>query len=372
MTEKKYRILEVCVDLDGGGIDRYLYNYCTRISDIQFDFAAVENKDGMLEKPLRNHGCNIYHVPRITKGVIANLKALKNIMSAHKYDAVHVHLGHFSCLALLCALVCGVKVRVVHAHIAFVPETMAQRMVRRILTPITKMLATDLAACGVDAAKWVWGNTTYNKGQVIVHNNAIKTDIYKFNNAERIRVREEFGLANNQILVGHVGRISDQKNQLRLVNIFKAILNKKPNSVLIIVGFFDESYGLREEIKRLGIQNNVRLLGVRDDIPSILNAMDVFVFPSKYEGLPFTLIETQCNGLPCVSADTVSSLVKVSHAVEFLSLADSDEKWAAKAIELSKAPHDAYCQQDIIKAGYDLDTEAQKLHNYYIERIKRC
>ncbi len=367
------KILEVCVDLDGGGIDRYLYNYCSRIKDIRFDFAIVENnKIGILEAPIKALGCNIYRVPRQSAGPKQNYAALKKIMTENKYDAVHVHLGYKGALALLCAKNCGIKTRIVHAHIAYVPEGPAQRAVRRIMTFFTKCLATDLAACGNDAARWVWGKSAFEKGKVTVHNNAIETGEYAFSPSDRQFLRNSLGIADGTFVVGHVGRICEQKNQLRLAEIFAEISRKNSNSKLLMVGFGGDEYekSVRHRAKELNIQNNIEFLGVRSDVKQLLNAFDVFVFPSAYEGLPFTLIETQCNGLYAISSDAVTKDVKVSDCVEFLSLEKSDSDWADTALRLGKNGHNALAYKDVAAAGYDIDTEAAKLREYYFNSIK--
>lgn len=363
-------VLQVCVDLDGGGIDRYLYNYCTRIKKIDFDFAAVDNKNGILEEPLRKLGFTIYKVPRITKGIRKNYNALKEIMSRKHYDAVHVHLGFYGLLALIAAKRAGVKTRIVHAHIAFVPESFKGRVVRKVLTYITKYFATNLAACGIDAAKWVWGEKTYEDGKVIVHNNAINTSLYKYNSDMRLSVRKDLGITDSTLLVGHVGRLCEQKNQKRLVEIFAEIVKQVPDSKLVLLGFREVGYDVDSVISKYGLQEKVMVLGVRNDIPHLLNAMDVFVFPSKYEGLPFTLIETQCNGLHAISASTVSAYVKVSSCVDFLPLQAANEEWAEKSISLSKLGHDPKAVDDVIAGGYDLDVEADKLKEYYLRMIR--
>lgn len=362
-------ILQVCVDLDGGGIDRYLYNYCTRIKGIDFDFAAVDNKEGILEEPLRQCGFNIYKVPRIKNSYRKNYLALKDIMSKKRYDAVHVHLGVFSLIALIAAKRCGIKTRIAHAHIAHVPETFKDRIIRKILTFFTKCYATNLAACGIDAAKWVWGENLYQKGKVIIHNNAIETHLYKFDSKLRQSVREELGINDTTLLVGHVGRLCEQKNQRRLVEIFSEINKRVPDSKLLLLGYQEESYKIDGDIKRYNLQDQVMVLGVRSDIPRLLNAMDVFVFPSKFEGLPFTLIETQCNGLYSISASTVSSYVKVSDCVDFLSLNDGNDVWASKSISMSSIGHNTNAVNDVISNGYDLDVESHKLKEYYLRLI---
>lgn len=367
------RILEVCVDLDGGGIDRYLYNYCSRIKDIQFDFAVVENnKIGILESKLIEMGCNIFRVPRQSNGIKQNYNALKKIILQTKYDAVHIHLGYKSAVALLCAKNCGIRTRIVHAHIAFVPESFFQKALRKGMTFITKRLATSLAACGNDAAKWVWGKKAFDRGMVTVHNNAIQTADYAFSEELRKSARKELNINENTLAVGHVGRICEQKNQIRLVEIFASIHKLRENSVLLLVGYADEQYKelVLAKARELSVENIVCFLGVRNDVKNLLNAFDVFVFPSLYEGLPFTLIETQCNGLPALSSDAVTNEVKVCECVDFLSLDASNEEWAQKAVLLSKNAHNPNAYQDVANAGYDINIEAEHLRSYYINCTK--
>lgn len=365
------KILQVCVDLDGGGIDRYLLNYCSRIKDIQFDFAIVENnKVGILEPEIEALGSRIFRVPRQSYGIRANYAALKKILTEGTYDAVHVHLGYRGAVALLCAKCCGVRTRIVHAHIAYEEESIKQKCIRKVFTVLTKGLATHLAACGVDAAKWVWGKNVYNAGKVKIHNNAIDTQRFRFREDVRRKKRNELGVADSTLVVGHVGRISLQKNQPRLVDIFAQIQKKNPDSKLFIVGRGDSEEELRHKVRDLGLEKHVVFLGVRSDVHELLNAFDVFVFPSLFEGLPFTLIETQCNGLPALSADTVTAQVKVGACVQFFPLEDSDEHWAQCAlVEAARRPVDKACE-DVIQAGYDIDTQAVALERYYKECVR--
>ena len=362
------RVLEVCVDLDGGGIDRYLFNYCSRINDIQFDFAIVDNgKEGMLEEKIRSFGANIYRVPRQSAGLKKNYDALKEIMTKNKYDVVHVHLGYKSAVALLCARNAGIKARACHAHIAYEPESFKQRILRKVFTIFSKTLATHLLACGIDAAKWVWGERAYKKGKVWVQHNAIETGNFAYSLDIREKKRNELGIDNNCFAVGHVGRLCEQKNQLRLLDIFNEISRINSSAHLFMVGRGNLENKVKEKIKELNLEEKVTLLGVRDDVSELLNAFDVFVFPSTHEGLPFTLIETQCNGLKAVSADTVTYEVKLGECVQFLSLSDSDELWAKYSLEAGKTGHNASEFENVVAAGYDIDTEAEKLKKYYFD-----
>lgn len=360
------RILEVCVDLDGGGIDRYLLNYCSRIRDIQFDFAIVENnKTGILEKEIEALGSRIYRVPRQSQGIRANYHALKKILTQTQYDAVHVHLGYRGALALLCAKNCGIKTRIVHAHIAYETEGFVRKCVRKVFTVITKTLATHLAACGVEAGKWVWGASAYNSGKVKIHNNAIDTQKFRFRENLRQQKRRELGLGENTVAVGHVGRICAQKNQSRLIDIFAQMHQMRPDSRLFIIGRGDSEKALLQKVRSLGLEDHVQFMGVRSDVHELLNAFDVFVFPSLYEGLPFTLIETQCNGLPAICSDTVTSLVKVGSFVRFMGLEATNQEWAVCALEVVSRENAADAWQDVVAEGYDIDTEARVLEEYY-------
>lgn len=369
MNEKKTKILEVCVDLDGGGIDRYLFNYCTRIDNIHFDFTVVDNRKGMLEPLLEEKGSKIYRVPTITKNPWKYYKAIKSCMLGKGYDAVHVHLGYKSFIALIAAKQCGINTRIVHAHIAFIPENRLQKIARRIFTVLTKWYATDLCACGIDAAKWVWGNTAYKQNKVRIINNAIETGKFRFSLEKRAEKRKELHIYDNVHVIGHVGRISDQKNQIRLLSIFSNLLKRDPSALLLMIGQGEMEKDIETEIKRLHIQSNVRMLGIRNDVSELLNAMDVFVFPSKYEGLPFTLIETQCNGLMALCSDSVTELVKVSDRVKFISLQDSDSIWVQNIMEAINTGHKKDSEKLVTEAGYNIEVEARKLERLYITSI---
>lgn len=364
------RILQVCVDLDGGGIDRYLYNYCSRIKSIEFDFAVVDNgKIGILEDKLVKTGSAVYRVPRIRDGIKKNYDSLVEIMSNKKYDAVHIHLGYKSLNALRAAKKCGIKTRVVHAHIANEIETYKQKIIRKILSKLVKCQATNLMACGNDAAKYIFGKKTFNKGKVLVQKNAIETKQFLYSKNKRDEIRTKLNIPQESLVFGHVGRLCEQKNQIRLINIFNEICKLK-DAYLILIGNGEKEKEIISRIKELNLQDKVMLLGVRNDIPTLLNCFDVFIFPSLYEGLPFTLIETQSNGLYALCSNSVTSQVKITNCIEFLSLENTDQIWAKKAIELSNKERDCSANKEIALRGYDIDVEAKKLEEYYFRIIE--
>lgn len=364
-------ILEVCVELDGGGIDRYVFNNCMRIEGIHFDFTIVKNnKKGILEDSLEERGFHIFKVPRLKKGLIGYYKSLKKIMKNGNYDAVHVHLGYKGFLALLCAKRCGIKTRIAHAHIADEKESFIKRQIRKLLSFFSRKNATHLVACGIKAAKYIWGKKAYEKGNVVVLNNAIDTNLFQFNVEMREQKRKELGFNNNEIVIGNVGRLTAQKNQLRILDIFNEIHKKNSTAKLVLVGRGDQEKDVEEKIKALNLSENVILLGVRTDVPQLLNAFDVFLFPSLYEGLPFTLVECQSNGLPALCSDTITQEIKILDTTLFLSLERTNEEWASKTLELAQLGHNSMGNKKVMEAGYDLNIEAQRLKEYYLKCIK--
>ena len=363
------RVLQVCTALDGGGVDRYLFNYCTRIPEISFDFAVVDTgKKGILEPDLEQNS-TVFRVPQLKNGPYKNYTALHHIMTKHHYDAVHVHLGYKGVVALLCAKNCGIKVRIAHSHCAEQPQNIFQKLCRVVLSFIAKCLATSLAACGEDAAGWMWGEKALQNGRVTLQNNAIDTAQFRFSQTQRQQLRRQLGVSDDTLLVGHVGRLCEQKNQLRLLDIFNLLHQQHPQSELLLIGRGGQEQEIREKIDCLGLQNSVRLLGVREDVPALLSALDVMIFPSLFEGFPVTLVEAQCSGLSVICSDCVTSSVKLTEAVSFLSLHDPDQIWVDATLNASKKRlHDGDLQ--LCHCGYDLTTEVQKLKQYYFQQIQ--
>lgn len=364
------KVMEVGVDFDGGGIDRYLYNNCTRINSIDFDFIIIKREyDGILEKGLLEKGYKIFKVPRITKNPFKYFKEVKAILKKGNYDIVHAHLGYKAFPVLICAKRCGIKVRIVHSHLAEIPQGFLGKIIRKISTSLAVRYSTDLAACGVDAAKWMWGEKRFENSQVKVLNNAIDTNEYSFSMEDRQKYRKELNL-ESKFVVGNVGRLSDQKNQIRLLSIFKKLCEFKPESVLLLIGDGEREEEIRNEITNLKLTEKVLMLGARNDIPQLLSSLDIFVFPSIYEGLPFSLIEAQCNGLQIISSDAVSKYVEVTELVSFISLDETDDKWAEKIMSVNTQRLDN--AKEIVKnAGYDLDKEAVALKKFYEDCYQR-
>lgn len=361
------RILQVTSDLDGGGVDSILYNYCSRMSPrVVCDFVVTSTNVGILEEPLRALGSNIYHVAKMRGTLRQRQSQLRDILSRNRYDAVHDHSGYKSYFLLRLAQQKGINCRIAHAHIAFTPETVKGNIERSLLTPLTMSAATHLFACGSDAAVWMWGEKAVAKNRVRIMPNGIDTKKFRYCENERRIIRKQMGL-DGQLVVGNVARLSEQKNHEFLIEAFASLLSKVPNAVLMLVGRGELEEKLKKQVDSLGINKSVMFLGIRDDVHKLLNAMDVFVLPSKYEGLPVTLVEVQANGLPVLVSDAVTEEIRIAQNYRSLPLNKGAAEWADCIISLmGSRTRDV----DSVIKKYDIDVLAERQTEWYLTHEK--
>ena len=357
------KVLHMTSDLDGGGVDSVLYNYCSRmIPQVQCDFVVSADREGILEEPLRAMGAQIFHVAKMRGSLGLRQKQLREILAKGSYAAVHDHSGYKSYFFLNLARQMGVKCRIAHAHIANIPEKKIAKFERSLITPLTKSVSDYLFACGTDAANWMWGQDALVRNQVTIMPNGIDTNKYLFSMKLRLELRASMGL-NGKFVVGNVARLSEQKNHEFLLEAFAHVIEDCPNAVLVLIGRGELESQLKSKAAELGIERAVLFLGVRDDVNLLLNIMDVFVLPSKYEGLPVTLVEVQANGLPAVVSDAVTKEVKLAENYDVLSLGSGAEKWAKHIIEMNGRRIENV--ESIVRA-YDIDVLAKKLMKWYL------
>ncbi len=359
------RILEITSELDGGGVDRLLYDYCSSLSDeVQFDFVVTSKTEGMLEQPLKDLGCKIYRVSQLKEDLKGHKEQLKKILEAEKYDIIHDHSGFKAWCNLSVAKKCGVKTRIAHSHQAFMTESSIGRLIRKVSTILTKLYATNLFACGNDAAKWMWGEKALRKNKVYIMKNAVVSEKFGFSSAKRDELRKVLGL-ENKFVIGNVARITYQKNQEFLVEVFAEIRKNRDDAVLLLVGRGDTEEQIKKQVADLGLTDSVIFTGVRNDVPDLLNVMDVFVLPSRFEGLPVTLIEIQANGLPGVISDAVTKEMTFSEDLNFLPLSASYDEWA-KVISSKSRKKSVNAVEN---TGYDLKLATEDLKDKYLSMI---
>jgi glycosyltransferase involved in cell wall biosynthesis len=215
------------------------------------------------------------------------------------------------------------------------------------------------------AARYTFGNKEFNKGKVQLLNNGIDLNVYKYNLDQRNIIRKQFCI-NDMFVIGHIGRFSRQKNHIFLIEIFREIVKKRNDAVLLLVGNGELEDSVRILIEQYNISSKVIFTGVRSDIPALLSAMDVFVFPSLYEGMPNTVIEAQSVGLPCVISDSITEEARITDLITYVSLKKNAAEWADVILTQQKKNRDK-ARRDIVLAGYDIGEVTKKFQKIVFE-----
>lgn len=365
------KVLNVTYRLDVGGVPAVIYHnykYMDR-SKIQFDVAVQREKNAsteveFFEQKLLDLGANIYHVPAKSEDIIGNLKQIKKIICDGNYDIIHVHMEETAATYVYLAKKCGVKVRIAHSHLAYPKLSPKQKIFYSFLKILLKRYTTHRFACGYDAGISLWGEKSVAQGNVTVINNAVDTKEFAFSPAKREQARKALGLTD-EFVIGNVARLSYQKNHPFILEIFAEISKREERSRLMLIGGGELEEEVRNKIAELHLEDKVLMLGERDDIPELMQAMDVFLLPSLYEGLPIVGVEAQAAGLPCFFSDVITSRVKVIDTVEFMSLNQTAGEWAEKILEYQAWNGRTDTSAVLKQSGYDLETEARKLQQTY-------
>lgn len=352
-----------------GGVESLFLMICKncKSADLHFDFICTD-KSAAREDEFVGAGAKVYHLPRPGKDLLGYQRGLKQVLKNGNYQIFHVNLTRFRFPGeIILAKSCGLKV-VLHSHATQIYKTGNQRrdLLRNaeqvIFRPIV-LAASDLnIACCKTAGEYLYGKVPYT-----ILYNGIETEKYHFNEAARKEVRTEFGIAADEKVLGHIGRFSDEKNHAFLLQVFKSVHKDIPNTKLLCVGTGDLFEQVKKQARQLAIEEQVIFTGQRSDIPDLLSAMDVFVFPSKHEAFPMTLIEAQANGLPCIVSACVTKEIDIGKYIDFRNINAGIDKWKM-AVEHVNITHDT--ENEIEINGFNIDTMIEKLRQLYGEYIK--
>lgn len=357
------KILYTLSALDCGGAEKIIYDYYVRMpKSIEIDFLVNTENRGVLEDTIEQRGSTIYHIPPFKKNIWKYLYYMNKIIKKGKYDIIHVGQGYLGFFYLWFAYIHKIKIRIVHAHSACETESYIKRIKRKILTIGCKFLSTDLFACGEKAAKWMWGQNTEN---IFIMKNAIDVDKFIYSESKRNELRHQFDL-DDKMVIGNVGRLSTPKNHMFMLDVVKEMLKYESNIKLVLIGEGELRTKVEQKIETLGLKEHVLMLGARNDVPDLLNIMDVFLFPSLWEGLPISLLEVQTNGLAVVSSDNVTKEVQINENVIFLDLNLGAKKWAECILNMNK---ERLNHEKIIEAGYKIDDAVGELVELYKEKV---
>lgn len=354
------RILQVVTHMNRGGLETMLMNYYRNIdrTQIQFDFLTHRDYDGDYGKEIVSLGGKIYHLPRLNPFSRIYKKSLAEFFEQHhEYRIIHVHQDCMSAVILKIAKKANIEVRIAHSHTTSQDKNL-KYLVKMYYRHQIPHFSTHLFACSVDAGKWMFGNHKFT-----VLNNAIDAEKFRFDVIKRTIIRDRLQIQEGELLVGHVGRFCYPKNHSFLIEIFN-VIRKKISSKLILVGDGELKKNIEQKVRTYGLTDEVIFTGVISDVSEIMQAMDVFVFPSNYEGLGITLIEAQASGLPCLISDRVPLECRITDLIKQIPLTESSEEWADQVIKSAKMERKSTFLE-IRNAGFDIQENAKHLQNFY-------
>lgn len=358
-----YKVLHVIGRMDRGGAETFIMNVLRNIdrSKYEFDF-LLSSPNGDYIEEIKSYGCNIFVIPERNTGFIKYIKSLNNFFKCNIYDAVHMHVSSLTSIeALYFAKKHKIKNRIIHSH-STNQEGFLHKILHYFNKPIIKLVSTKFITCSKSAGEWLYSYTGINPNNVIHLNNGVIASRYLYNEDVRFEYRKIFGIDNSTILLSHIGRFDENKNQKFVVDVFKEYNLINPQSKLIFFGRGETENMVKKYVKDLNLEQNIIFAGVRPDIEKCLQALDFLIFPSHYEGLPVTLIEAQASGLYILASDKVSSEANLSKCFSSLSLEESAYEWS-KFIINCEYPDRKEQNRYIIEKGYDILSTIKVLEN---------
>lgn len=364
------KILVVGIANIYGGIESYIKNVVDNISKekFQFDFVNLnENEKIAFQDEFLKNNSKIYNIPNRKKNFFSYRRKFIEILSNNNYDIIHIHIMSYEAFErIIWAIRYSEAKVIVHSHNAGFGSN--AKLHTRLLHYLGKMLLNNKkfykAACGKDAGKWLYNNNEY-----IILNNGIEYDKYKFDIKNRINMRNNLGIQENEIVIGHTGRLELQKNHNFLIDVFYEYYKKNSSSKLILVGDGSLRKSLEEKIERLNISNNVIFIGFVENVNEYYSAFDIFVLPSLFEGLSISLVEAQTNGLKCFCSTNIDVTSDITGNIYFLNLELSSKEWADKIFKENIKRDD--CILEHINKEYFIQNSIKKLEKYYIDILDK-
>lgn len=365
------RVLHVLGGLNRGGAESMVMNLYRNIdrTKIQFDFIVHTDKHQDYTDEIETLGGKIYHFPRFKGYNFATLKKCWNaFFTEHpEYKILHSHVRSYASLYIPIAKKHGVTT-IIHSHSTSNGKGISS-LIKRVMQSSLKRKADYLFACSEESGRWLYGEKAIMQDNYRMIPNAVDTEKFAFDASVRDEMRHELGIADDMIVYGHVGRFHPAKNHPFLLEVFKAVHEKQPNSLLLIVGDGELRAEIEEKINALGITDAVKMLGSRGDVPELMQAMDIFLFPSRWEGLPVTVVEAQASGLPCFLSDTITRDVNTSPLVTYLPIHNGVTPWLEALMSTDHPRQDVIGQ--IKSAGFDVTESAKNLTEFY-EGVLQC
>lgn len=356
--QQKIKVCCFCESWESGGIESFLYNVLTRIdmSGIQVDLVAARLGKSIFTEPLQKHGVRFFELSGSQRNILNNYNLFSSLLEEHRWDVIHLNIFHGLSLSYLrLAKQKGVSVRIAHSHNTALRKSWTRPIKLAIHTWAKEhftQYATELWACSEDAAKFLFSKGVRKERRFQFIPNGIDTERFRYDPTVRNAVRAELGV-EGMLVIGNVGRLCYQKNQIFLLDVFAQVLRQKPESRLLLLGEGEDKPLLQKRTKQLGIAEQVIFYGVTDRIEHFLWAMDVFAFPSLFEGFGIAAVEAQAAGLPVVCSEHIPPEARVTDLAQSVPLDAGAKKWSETLLAAALEGRRDVIPQ-IKSAGFDL------------------
>ncbi|WP_052198292.1 glycosyltransferase [Pectobacterium fontis] len=367
---KKIKVLNVTGVTPGGGVYTFLRNIELYSDKNQFDMHYIFSRDENTSFFLNSFPSDNINILPSTK--MRNLYSFfKELICFYKdnsssIDVIHIHSPNIALPHLLFSKLYGIKVRTLHSHNTRHADVFHKKIRNYFLSAFNNSLINSRLACSNVAGRFLFGKKFFT-----IIKNGIDLSVFKFNIERRNIVRSALNFDKNKVY-GHVGGFLPQKNHVFLLKIFSEIIKKEPESRMLLIGdgFLREK--IEKEVSNLGIEKKVYFLGQRDDVADLIQGMDVFLFPSVFEGLGFVAIEAQASGLTCFVSEQIPEEARVTNLINYLPLTKSAIEWSNLIISHTLyLPHREKYYLSVKNAGYDVHDCVRNLQNFYISQLRK-
>lgn len=364
-NEKEISVLQVLDFVNhNSGVSAIVVNYYSNMPKerVKCDFLLYEEPEADLAELLKQNGAKIYVSGQPEgRNILQYRKKIRNFFDTHgeEYDMIHVHIPNAAFIILESAKRYGIPVRILHSHNARGADGIGKKIRNYVLNKWGIFYADEFFACSKSAGRYLFGESAVAQEKVRVIPNAVDVRRYRYSEEKRLKMRRELGVENNLVL-GHVGRFAEQKNHVQLIDIFYETQKRYPDAKLLLLGDGPLRLQVEEKIKQLGIADKVMFVGTVDHVWDYMQAMDIFLLPSLYEGLPVVCVEAQAADLPCLLSDRISDEIKLTENVYFLDNGDI----AAWVDKIGKVRYHLR-KDDINIEDYNIEQAGKKLEEIY-------
>lgn len=380
-VKKHIRVLHIISSFNVGGVETWLLNVVRNLpaSNYQFDFFAISPEEAAFDNEIVSLGCKIFKAKKSRPSFFSMYSDLKKVIRENgHYDAIHSHVHHFSGIVVLVGYILGVPVRIVHSHTDTRVKEYSGSTLRRAYVGLMRILVRLFATSGIgtssNAAEDQFGvNWAKDQRWKIL---PCGIDFRRFDIPKDDLLPLSLGIYAGVKVIGHIGRFNQPKNHFFLIDVFKKLLDRGNNVVLVLVGAGDLKKAIEDRVNSLGLSDRVTFLGIRRDVPNILRSViDVFLFPSLYEGLPLAFIEAQLAGCYCVGSDILpKEVILDTRSVTLLGLKEPLDTWANKVedfLSCSKMKDSEIILSQYRNSDYELKTNVKRLLSFYYNRVNQ-